>query len=361
MNQKQFFSIVTHTNPHLDEIVAIWMLQRFGEERFPGISTATISYWSTGGTTPDGRSAVEYEENGVLLVGVGGGRFDEHPTNSAERKQGECAATLVAKALDIEDNPALERILKYVTQNDLQGSTHPFEVATITKILHQQHPDKAEVVINWALIAIEAKYYEQLQFWTSTKEAFEKTAKIEEVRGPHGRMLTVVSIESDDEQIGKFARSAHGANAAVVIQKRTSGNVQIFTNKKFGVTLYDVAQMLRLEEQRAKGGAIRTTDWKVLSSEGTVDGCEEWFYHHEMQMLLNESTTAKNVQPTRLSMEKIRWIIRMGINPHAFESSRASSCENGTCTSGDRNRCPWYSFKLNRCRRIRFEQKRAQG
>ena len=64
--------IVTHSRPHLDEIAAIWILRKFGEQTFPGISTAQLIFWETGGQTPDGRSSQEYDNEGYLLLGVGG-------------------------------------------------------------------------------------------------------------------------------------------------------------------------------------------------------------------------------------------------------------------------------------------------
>lgn len=51
----------------MDEIAAIWILRKFGEEKFPGVSKAPIEFWNNGGNTPDGRSADEYERDGILL------------------------------------------------------------------------------------------------------------------------------------------------------------------------------------------------------------------------------------------------------------------------------------------------------
>lgn len=354
MKTKKFREIVTHVAPHLDEIVAVWLLRTFGEAKFPGIAKAKVTFWSTGGATPDGRTAAEYEQDGIILVGVGGGRFDEHPTETSARKEGACATTLVAEALGVHEDPALEKILHFVVHNDLKGSSQPFDLPSMVKILHQQHPSSSKKVMDWALQAIEAKYQEQLRFWTSTKEQFEKIAQVETTPGPRDSMLKIVTIESDDELMNKFARSPQGGQAAVIIQKRSTGNVQIFTNKVYGLTLYDTAQILRLAEQQKKGGVVQTTDWKTLSSEGVVPGCEEWFFHHGMQSLLNGSLTAKEVPPTRLSLEHIKQIVRIGIDPKSFEPKHATSCENGVCDSSSQNRCPWQHYGLHRCRKIRF-------
>lgn len=204
----------THEAPHLDEIAAKWLIEKFGNKEFLD----------------------KYAPNRTLEVGIGGGSFDEHPVHG-ERKEDECATTLVAKALGVDDEPALEKILKFVVTHDLKGGVQPFDLAYLVNLLHRQFPNDPEKVIEWATIGLEAKYQEQLQFFTATKQEFERAAEIEEIQGPGGQILKMVTVVSDDEQMSKFARSSLGGRAAIVIQKRSSGNVQIYTNKRYGLTL----------------------------------------------------------------------------------------------------------------------------
>lgn len=350
-----FHTIVTHENPHLDEILGIWLLRKFGEKVFPGISSAKIEFWGTGGQSPDGRSAKEYEREGVLLIGVGGGRFDEHPAVNGERKKEECAATLIAKDLGLRDEPTFEKILNFAVNSDLKAAgSHPFDIASIAKVFYQQTSDPQEV-IEWVMKGIEVKYQEQLQFFELTRKEFEDKAEIEEIQGP-GRMLRMVSIVSNNVLMNKFARSIHGVNADIIVQKQSSGNVQIFTNAKSGLVLYDIAQMLRLTEQELKKD-IRTKDWKLLSVEGKVEGAEEWFFQVQGQMLLNGSLTATNVPATKIPFERIKEIVRLGVNPQRFEPRNAEHCELSVCMSTMKNSCPWYKFGLKRCRQIRFKMK----
>lgn len=346
-----FNKIVVHNRPHLDEIAAIWLLKKFGQEIFPGIGDAEIAFLNTGRESPDGRSAAEYEEEGVLFVGVGGGRFDDHPKN------GECATTLVAKALGVNDDPALAKILKYVTNNDLKGSSQPLDVADVVQSYYQEFPDNPLFIIEWAMTGFEVEYTKQLRFFTATREEFERAARIEEVDGPRGKLKLAV-VESDSEQIGKFARSEYGGQVAIIIQRNSSGNVQIFTNRKYGLMLYDVVQMIRLAEAEKRGSAV-TSDWKVLASEGKIEGAEEWYFHEPVQALLNGSLTASDVPPTKLSLDEIKEMVLVGINPAIFEPQRAGECRKGVCTSTLHNPCPWYRWGLHRCRKIRYQMKNA--
>lgn len=317
----------THELPDLDEVTPKWLIEKFGNKEFLD----------------------KYAPEGKIEVGVGGGPLDEHPTAEDKRKEDECATTLVAKALGVDDDPALEKILRFVLIHDTKGGAQPFDLSYLVGLVNQQFPNEPEKVFKWASIALEAKYQEQVQYFAAEME----NAEIEEIPGPHGQALKLVSIVSDNRQMAKFLRSE--VNAAVCIMKKSSGQVQILTNKKFNLTLYDVAQMINLAEQEAEGN-VRITDWKKLSAEGTIlNG--KWFFHYEGRILLNGSPKHPDVPPTQLSLERIKEIVRIGINPQAFEPSRASDCQKGKCTSKPTsNPCPWYKWGLHRCRKIRYEQ-----
>ena len=347
----EFNRIVTHARPHLDEIVAIWLLRKFGEVRYPGIGTANIDYWSNGGTTPDGRSASAYEKEGALLIGVGGGRFDEHPGVGVERKKSQCAATLVARDLGVIEDPALDMILDTVAQNDLKGHGNPLDLANLALVMYGQMSH--EQVIAWVTDGLEARYAERTKFFGQAAKEFAEKAMVEDIVRPSGKVKLAV-IESDDDQVAKFAKTKDGCNAAVTVQKRSSGNVQIMTNKKFGIKLYDVVKAIRYEEQ-VEAGKIVTSDWKALESEGKVAGAENWFFHEEGQMLLNGSLTVTDMLPTRISLEKIVELIKIGLEIDSFEPRFAEKCLKGKCASSKGNPCLWYAYGFYRCRTVRFQ------
>ncbi|MBM3313311.1 hypothetical protein FJY70_01805, partial [candidate division WOR-3 bacterium] len=197
-----FTRILTHERPHLDEIAAIWLLRRFGDSRFPGVSQAEVSFTTVWKLAESGLSADEYERNGVLLLGVGGGRFDEHPTLEQGRKADDCATTLVARELGVNDDPTLTKILRFVYAADVLGNSSPFDVSYMVKLLHSQYPSEPQRVMDWALFAIEARYQEQVRFFTVVKPEFDAKAKVEEVQVGQ-RRLRMVTIESDEDGIHK--------------------------------------------------------------------------------------------------------------------------------------------------------------
>ncbi len=348
-----FTEILTHERPHLDEIVGVWLLRKFGEPRFPGIGSARVSFTTARKLADAGLGPADYEARGIVLLGIGGGRFDEHPTQEAGRKTGECAATLVARELGRTDDPALAKILKFVRAADVEGNASPFDVSYVVKLLHAQFPDDPQRIIEWALVAIEAKYVEQERFFTVVKQEFETRARVEEIAVGE-RKFRMAVIDSDEDGVHKYARSEYGARAAVVIQRRSRGNVVVFGDKRAGIDLREAVKIIRLEEQAAKGISdcrLQIADWRKeedrLTAEGQLPGAEEWFYHKQGQMLMNGSLTQADVPPTRLSLERVAELVKI-----AMDTTRLKPlCQSTGKCLGDV--CDWHSWSLARCVALR--------
>ncbi len=321
--------VKTHDKPHLDEIAAMWLIEKFGTAEF----------------------LEKYVVDGCLTIGVGGGPFDEHPNGGSQAKPNECSATLVAKTLGVEDDPALKVILNFVLIHDIQGGAQPFDLSILVKQVNLLYPDDPKRVIDWAMVALEAKYKEQNAFFEAVDD-FSKNAKIEAIQIGNGQILKMAAINSDNPQMGKYARAKTGGQMDIFVQRDKEGHTCIFSDKRSGIGLSDVARVLRYMEQKARGKMV-TTDWDELVAEGTVPGAEMWYYHREGQMLLNGSLTNPNVQPARLNLEQIQSIVRIALTPQLFPKNQAQKCLEGQCTSSAEQKCPWYPFGLTRCQDIR--------
>jgi len=355
---KKVVAIATHASPHLDEIAGICLLKLFGQEKFPGIKRAKIILWNTSGT-PDGRSVEEWENEGVLIVGMAGSRFDEHPVQGSKGEKGECATTLIAKYLGIDDDPALEPILKYVLSIDTKALVckdggQYFDLSALVKMLHEKNPDKPARVIQFAKEAFMAIYEHQKKFFNQTRSEFEAKGQVEIINGPKKKQLKLLVINTDDPNMQKFARSPFGGKCDIIVQQRSSGNVQIFTNKFSGLRIQDVVKIVRHAEQK-KRGRIVTGDWKQLEMEGTVPGVEMWYYHADGGMLLNGSITANGVEATALPLSLIVTAVKIGVNPQHFEEKRQAECLRNICTSQLKNPCMYFDWGLSRCRTIRYQ------
>ncbi|HNY97960.1 MAG TPA: hypothetical protein PKM84_02500, partial [Candidatus Pacearchaeota archaeon] len=240
--------IITHVKPHLDELVAIWLLKRFGENTFPGVHSATIEY----DVSDQKRNAFSELTNGVLMIGCGGGEFDEHPYGTdGTRKEHECATTLVAKALGLRQDSRLQGLFNYVCNNDLKGVYHRFDLADLTHQL-QNNCDPHTVI--YLIFKMLDAHLETQKIFIEAGEELRQKAKIITTLG-NGKASTIVSVCSDNPKISAFARTIEGGKATLVIVKNSNGNVIIVSNKYYPPNSYhftDLARVIRLHEQAAK-------------------------------------------------------------------------------------------------------------
>ncbi len=214
-----------------------------------------------------------------------------------------CTTDLAIQLLGSVDPRAMKQVLR-LTQSD----THPFGLGRVAAAIRAT--SGSNKAIEWATAGLQALYQKQLSFILAQEVA--KNARQELVHVGH-KTAKVLIAQTDDEQ---FSDAARFAGAAVVIQRNTSGNVQIYTNKNrrklgFGVKLDEVARCLRIAEQKAKH-AVLTVNRDELSAEGTVAGAEEWYYHTAGQFILNGSLTADN-NPTKIPLDEIVEIVKQGI------------------------------------------------
>ena len=358
--------IITHNRPHVDELVALMLLRRFreGEQEFPGVATAEISFLTTG-ELPQGKTAKDFPD--TIFLGCGGGEFDEHATSQKERVVGECCATLVAKKLGIENNHGLQKILTFVKSEDLKGTKVKNELPMIVKFLHacyqgkdmeiakwvedayfgeyefenqkwQELKDLPDAIIKWkeskgvwqrptlesSTAMLRSQNYKDLDWWINFAEhaikfqnerfidagkEFEQKGIVEIVPGPHGKPVKLGVVTSDNEEINKYARST---GVDVVVQFSTKGNVSIMTRRPAQIDLTFAFVLLRMAEQHYRGG-IKTKDEKILSKEGAVEGIPEWYLGRSHDIGFNGSMTATEIEPTKIPHTKLVNIIKEGI------------------------------------------------
>lgn len=358
--------IIPHKRPHADELVARMILRKFpeGENKFPGVKSATTEFMSTG-ELPEGKTFLDFPES--IFLGCGGGPFDEHATSKKDRVEDECCATLVSKYLGLESNKGLEKILYFIKAEDLGGSKVKKELPMVIKFLHSCYPNEFEKISEWTEDAYYAIYLDEVERWNGIKneidasflwekekkkwqrptldnvllllkkqnykkidwwvkfseEAFEYQKKrfeeagkefsergsIQRLKTHSSKDLIIAIVESDNEEMGKYTRSK---GADVVIQFQNGGRTFVTTRSQAHIDLSYSFVLLRMAEQHYRGG-IKIKDEKELSKEGFVDGVPCWYLFHTKQMGFNGSLTTTDVEVSKIPKDKIVELIKEGI------------------------------------------------
>lgn len=306
-------TIVTHHEPHPDELLAIILLRLFGRLLFPGIETAKIIFWDSGSETPDKQSAADWLARGFLLVGVGGGLFDEHPTLDAERKKGDCAATLVAKYLGIFGERWLARLLDAIADEDEHAGSGILDITSISKRSYALHSDQPEKVMARVMADLEDIVHSERHVWVSSKKRFDASAKVELITGADGHPIRIGVITSGDRFMSRYALHTEGGNCQILIQKHPRrGGVQIFSKQGEGLNFIEVVRLIR-QNERLANGLPALSDRATLAREGTVEGANCWFFHEKGQMLLNQSNTSPGKPATKLLLSKVLELAKLGL------------------------------------------------
>jgi len=331
----------THHRPHLDEVVALWLLRQFGQEQFPGVDTASVTFDGNGGKLADGVTEAELLDQGILLLGIGRGTFDEHAASEAPEKQGHCCATLMARYLEVEKDPAVKRILDSVLKADAKGGKDVLHLATL---VGDMWDDGCQFDKVWEFVCeiLERKLRAQDNFQAAGQAWLARDGHVCEIDSSDGKKLRVAFTRSEQES--GFARWKEGGNCDIAINRDpVTACVTIFarSNDRFPDL---VAAVRACEASRAKESIPR---WGELRYEELQGAAGRWFYPHSFKpaALFNGSTAHPDVTPTALTNEEILGCIKIALGSHLFKE-----CDGTTCTKG---RCPWYSFDLARCHKVR--------
>lgn len=148
-------ALLTHTHPDLDAILSIHLMRTHGTKVFEGVADAELRFTSAN-ALPGGKTAEQLEEEGVLTLDTGGGRFDTHPVDGQENEEkwDTCASVLVAEHFGVEKEESYRFLLPYALNHDAKGQSltsreaahHLLAPHSLIEGLHGQDRSDAEVV-----------------------------------------------------------------------------------------------------------------------------------------------------------------------------------------------------------------------
>ena len=264
MNKK---ILVTHINPHLDDIAAIWLFKKF----HPDFKNAKIEYVSAS------HNLADKESEDKFFIGTGGGRFDEHKEGLAT-----CAASLVYEYLkekgyiprDEIARGALDRLVEWNKLIDTgkapDSQFNEFSVQAFIRCKDgtcessETSMDLGVQILNRILNVLKRK-----------QQSIKDWEKRIEFQTSFGRSFAVISETINRE----FCREQGGDLFLMYHPKHKS--VQFFT-PSFDIDLESIYKKLK-----------------------ELDPGASWFLHQSHHMVICGSSSAPDSKPTKLSMDQL--------------------------------------------------------
>lgn len=261
-------TLVTHINPHLDDIASIWLFKKF----HPDFKEAKIDFISAS------RGQAEKEESEEkIFLGTGGGKFDEHKEGLTT-----CAGSLVYEYLnekgyipqDEITQKALEKLVEWNKLVDTgKAPNSEFDEFSVQAYIRckDSSPQNSLAsvqlgtdILNRILVVLKRKQ-QSIKDWDKRVEFQTK----------FGKSFAVVSESVDRE----FCREQEGDLFLMYNPKYHS--VQFFT-PSFEIDLEPIYLKLK-----------------------SIDPEASWFLHQSHHMVICGSASAPDSKPSKLSFEQL--------------------------------------------------------
>lgn len=272
--------VITHINPDLDAVTAVWLVKRF----LPGWQEAMVDF------APAGKiEGVDTDPN-VLYVDTGRGKLDHHQTDEYLSAASLCFDFIKKQRKGQNLSPLEEKALTEL-------------VAVVAEIDNARDLSWPEVILD------------RYQFYLHNLiEGLRGLAKSDQAVIDSGmRMLDAVllnfknKIRADEELTkGKDFQSRWGKAIAL-----ESGNQQtIWRAETHGYILV-------VKKDPEEGGVKIYSRYdskvdltKTYHQVKKLDPDSDWFLHASKKLLLNQSSANPKMKPTKLSLETIIGILK---------------------------------------------------
>lgn len=270
-------TIVTHLNPDLDAICAVWLVKKF----WPDLGDAQVKFVPAGETL-GGKPPDQNPE--IIHVDTGWGKFDHH-----QGPKPTCAAKLVLNHLKIKDE-AVKRLVEVVFQWDYYGAdlTYPeawddrynflFNERQIIKGFRALAPGQSEKHLEWGFLVLEA-IYQNLKCKIEAEKIIKKAQKFDTLWGKG------IGEETKNEV---FMHLSQMKGFVIAVSKNPkTGHVRIHALPNKDVDLTEAYKDLKEKDPQAS-----------------------WFLHPSRCLLLNGSTTNPQMHPTKLSLQEVIEVLK---------------------------------------------------
>ncbi len=311
-----FKAILIPTRPQPDTIVAIFLLRTYGPTVFEGIATARYEVVSQ---LEQGKTQEDYLKEGKILIDIGGGIFDHHG-----KPQQTTATHLVAGALGITNLGAIQKLLAYAKRDDFYGkgtqSDDPldkaFGLSGLIAALNKAHATNPSFVIEAVLPLLKAHHDQEK---SRTDELPKEVVSLrntgllteQEVQQKKNK-LKVCFVESDNVGLPGFLRATDGGKFDVVVQRRSTGHVNILTKPLKRPDLREAALMIRAEEYAIRSGKPYENP-EVLKMPGRNNDVPVWYFDPATNSLQNGGVNPEQTEATAVPWPIVQSLIAEGL------------------------------------------------
>jgi hypothetical protein len=311
-----FSTIFIPTRPQPDTIVAIFFLKTYGPSVFSGIDTADYQVMSH---VDQSKSEKEYLKEGKVLLDVGGGIFDHH--NKEEKTT---ASELVSKALGIQNDKSIQKLLAYAKRDDFYGkgtqSDDPldkaFGLSGLVAAMNKSYSDNPKIVIDTVLPFLKAHHNQEKQRTEELPKEMESLKEqgllTEKEVVQKKNTLKVCFVESDNVGLPGFLRAVDGGRFDVVVQRRSTGHVNILTKPLKRPDIRIVAGLIRQEEYKIENN-MDYPKTEELYLPGRNDSVPIWYFDPATNSIQNGGVNPNQTKNTLIPWDKIKDLIIKGI------------------------------------------------
>jgi hypothetical protein len=274
--------IVTHFNPDLDAVAAIWVVKKF----FSGWQKAKLSFVAAGSTYKD--QPVDSNPD-ILHVDTGLGEFDHHQTNEFICSAQLCWQKVLKDKGQVRkiEQEAMERLLAVVCEVDHgrniswpnpESDRYVFFLENILEGLNAIYQEDSRVV-DFGFAGLDS-VFKILKDKIRAEEIINspKTIKFKTKWGES------IGLKTANEAVLRVGEKM--GYALVVKKDPKTGHVRIYARWDKGVDLTGVYNRLSEQDQTAT-----------------------WFLHASKCLLLNGSPRNPKMKPTKLSLREIREVL----------------------------------------------------
>lgn len=300
---------------HVDELMAILLIQLFGQHRWLGLGLRNVLV--LGLDVPADLTPAEMEAQGFLPIGIGGGPFDDH--REGGKIDGKSAAQLVAEELGIlEEYPVLKAALAWVNQADTEGNGGIGSVAfTLLGF-----DDPIEAIEYFELSFKVAVNYRQLtKYAQETIKAYQQPRKQTVVSSSGIRFrFKIVELPEGVPSLASIAFGKEGEprlsdQVDWIVQIYPTGHLSLRANYNRLIDLEPIFQALVRAEARHQSGKVwhreqQKDESKVLRTPTIVNGgTTHWCIVPKSELSDDELLDAfkEGIEQMERPVQKKRW------------------------------------------------------